>query len=70
MKKSMKVVVEIATSADGYIARLDGDVSWRDRPQPKGHYGMGAFVKSVDTIVWGERRAAKLQDAHDQRRTH
>src|SRR6266567_1234717 len=65
MKKPRKVIVEIATSADGYIARLDGDVSWLDRPQPKGHCGMGAFMKSIDTILWGERRTAKLQDAHD-----
>ncbi len=55
MKTHRKVIVEIATSADGYIARPDGDVSWLDRPQPKGHYGMGAFVKSIDTILWGRK---------------
>ena len=59
MKKPRKVTVEIATSADGYIARLDGDVSWLDRPQPKGHYGMGAFVKRVDTILWGRTTHTK-----------
>jgi hypothetical protein len=59
MKRRRKVIVEIATSADGYIARLDGDVSWLDRPQPKGHYGMGAFVKSIDTILWGRKTYAK-----------
>jgi dihydrofolate reductase len=59
MKKSRKVIVEIATSADGYIARPDGDVSWLDRPQPKGHYGMGAFMKSIDTILWGRKTYTK-----------
>lgn len=59
MKKHRKVIVEIATSADGYIARTDGDVSWLDRPQPKGHYGMGAFMKSVDTILWGRKTYTK-----------
>lgn len=50
-----KVVVEVATSADGYIARPDGDVSWLDRPSPKGHYGMAAFVKTIDTILMGRK---------------
>jgi hypothetical protein len=59
MKKPRKPIVEIATSADGYIARLDGDVSWLDRPQPKGHYGMGAFMKSIDTILWGRKTYTK-----------
>jgi hypothetical protein len=59
MKRRRRVIVEIATSADGYIARLDGDVSWLDRPQPKGHYGMGAFVKSIDTILCGRKTYTK-----------
>ena len=59
MNRRRKVIVEIATSADGYIARLDGDVSWLDRPQPKGHYGMGAFMKSIDTILWGRKTYTK-----------
>jgi dihydrofolate reductase len=37
MKKNRKIIVYIATSADGYIARLDGDVSWLGRPRPKGN---------------------------------
>jgi len=52
MKRQRKVIVYIAISADGYIARPDGDIAWLDRPRPKGHYGMGAFMKSVDTILW------------------
>ena len=46
-------------SADGSIARLDGDVSWLDRPQPKRHYGMGAFMKSIDTILGGRKTHTK-----------
>jgi len=55
MKKQRRVIVEIAVSADGYIARSDGDVSWLDRPQPKGQYGMVTFFKSIDTILWGRK---------------
>ena len=59
MKKQRKVIVEIAISADGYIARPDGDVSWLDRPQPKGQYGMVAFFNRIDTILWGRKTYAK-----------
>ena len=48
-----KIIAYIATSADGYIARLDGSVDWLDRPQTAGDYGMGAFYRSIDTILWG-----------------
>ena len=50
-----KIIVYIATSADGYIARPDGDVAWLDRPRPKGNYGMAAFYKSVDTVLMGRK---------------
>jgi len=53
---SRKIIVYIATSADGFIARPDGSVDWLDRPRPKGNYGMGAFYKSIDTVLWGRRR--------------
>ena len=51
-----KIIVQIATSADGFIARKDGGVDWLDRPPPKGEdYGMAAFYKSVDTILYGRK---------------
>jgi dihydrofolate reductase len=59
MKNPRKIIVYIATSADGFIARPDGDVAWLDRPRPKGHYGMPAFFKSIDTILWGRKTYAK-----------
>src|SRR6266446_8663916 len=50
-----KIIVYIATSADGFIARKDGAVDWLDRPRIKGDYGMGKFFKSIDTILWGRK---------------
>lgn len=50
-----KIIVYIATSADGFIARKDGVVDWLDRPPVKGNYGMGEFYKSIDTILWGRK---------------
>lgn len=51
-----KIIVHIATSADGYIARDDGDLEWlTSRPKPEGFYGMGAFMKTVDTHLLGRK---------------
>ncbi len=56
MTKGRKVIVHIATSADGYIARSDGDLEWlTSRPAPQGFYGMNAFMRSVDTTVLGRK---------------
>jgi dihydrofolate reductase len=55
MMGARKIIVYIAPSADGYIARPDGDVAWLDRPRPKGDYGMGDFLRSIDTILWGRK---------------
>ena len=56
MTKRRRVIVHIATSADGYIARPDGDLEWlTSRPAPEGFYGMNAFMKSIDTMVIGRK---------------
>ena len=51
-----KIVVHIATSADGYIARTDGGLDWlTERPAPKGFYGMPQFMRSVDATILGRK---------------
>jgi dihydrofolate reductase len=55
MVHKRKIIVSIAVSADGFIARRDGSFDWLERPRPKGNYGMGAFYKSIDTILWGRK---------------
>src|ERR1051325_1674668 len=50
-----KIIVYIATSADGFIARKDGSSDWLNRPRPAGNYGMDEFFKSIDTILWGRK---------------
>lgn len=54
-ERTRKIIVYIATSADGYIARLDGSVGWLDRPRPQGDYDMSAFLRSIDTVIWGRK---------------
>jgi dihydrofolate reductase len=55
MATTRKIIVHIATSADRYIARPDGDVDWLNRPGAVGDYGMALFFRSIDTILWGRK---------------
>ena len=55
MPPQRKIIVYIASSADGYIARPDGNVDWLNRPGTSGDYGMKAFYRSIDTILWGRK---------------
>ena len=51
-----KIIVHIAASADGYIARRDGDLDWlTSRPAPKGFYGLPEFARSVDAKILGRQ---------------
>ena len=55
MSARRKIIVYIATSADGYIARPDGDVEWLNRRPGTVDYGMGKFYATIDTILWGRK---------------
>jgi dihydrofolate reductase len=51
-----KIIVNIATSADGYVARLDGNLDWlTERPAPKGFYGLPEFERSTDAKILGRK---------------
>jgi len=54
MKPLRKIIVYIAASADGYIARPNGDVEWLNR-RARLDYGMKAFYRTIDTILWGRK---------------
>jgi dihydrofolate reductase len=53
MATARKIITYIATSADGYIARPDGDVEWLNRLPNTIDYGMRKFYPTIDTILWG-----------------
>ena len=56
MKSNRKIIVNLATSADGYIARRDGDIEWLTRrAAPKGFYGLSEFERSIDTKLLGRK---------------
>src|SRR5882762_8208261 len=62
MSARRRIVVYIATSADGYIARPDGDVEWLNRLPRTVDYGMRAFYTTIDTILWGRKTYDWLLD--------
>jgi dihydrofolate reductase len=54
MTQKRKIIVHIATSADGYIARPNGNLDWlTSRPAPKGFYGLPKFAQSIDAKILG-----------------
>jgi dihydrofolate reductase len=63
-----KIIVYIATSADGYIARPDGDVEWLNRRPRTVDYGMRAFYPTIDTILWGRKTYDWLLNYYEKKR--
>jgi len=56
MVSNKKIVLYIATSLDGYIARENGDIDWLSMVEsPNEDYGYTDFLKSVDTVIMGRR---------------
>lgn len=57
----MKCSVYIATSLDGFIARLDGGLDWLpQQAEPGEDYGYQAFFDSVDVLVMGRNSYEKV----------
>jgi len=51
-----KIIVNVAISADGYVARSDGNLDWlTGRPAPKGFYGLPKFSRSIDAKILGRK---------------
>src|SRR5262249_538499 len=69
-----KIIVNIATSADGYVARPDGNLDWlTDRPAPKGFYGLPEFERSTDAKILGRKtfdRSLQMGARFSERAVH
>lgn len=50
-----KIILYIAQSLDGYIAKSDGDINWLETiPNPEqSDYGYKKFINSIDTVIMG-----------------
>jgi dihydrofolate reductase len=55
MRQPRKIIAYVATSADGYIARVDGDVEWLNRRPRNVDYGLRALYRSIDTVLIGRK---------------
>ena len=54
--RKRKIIVNIATSTDGYVARTDGNLDWlTKRRAPKGFYGLPKFSRSIDAKILGRK---------------
>lgn len=64
-----EVILYIASSLDGFIARRDGDISWLDKYQDgKEDYGYTEFYKGVGASIMGAytyEKALTLKDGID-----
>ncbi|MDD4496636.1 MAG: dihydrofolate reductase family protein [Methanosarcinaceae archaeon] len=54
---SRKVILYIAMSLDGYIARINGDIDWLDGDgsEPNADFGYDEFYSSIDTVIMGRK---------------
>ncbi|MDP1676991.1 MAG: dihydrofolate reductase family protein [Bacteroidota bacterium] len=55
------MILYIATSLDGYIARQDGDIGWLSLVEQTGEdYGYNDFIATVDTVILGRKTYDKV----------
>lgn len=55
------VILYIAMSLDGYIARPDGDIGWLSAVEQQGEdYGYSSFIADVDTVILGRKTYDKV----------
>jgi len=47
-----KIILFIASSLDGYVARENGDIDWLPRNTASGY---DEFYKSIDTVIMGKK---------------
>lgn len=64
--KNNKVILYIAMSLDGYIARPDGTVDWLDDVEGVGDNGYGKFYAQVGTVIMGRKTYEEVLKLTDE----
>lgn len=64
--KKRSVVLYIATSLDGYIARENGDINWLDVVEGEGDSGYSEFYDTIDTVLMGNTTYKQTFELADQ----
>lgn len=63
MKTERKVILYIAMSADGYIAKTDGDLKFLNVVEKENEdYGYQKFIETIDTVILGRKTYDKVLD--------
>lgn len=60
------IVLYVAASLDGYIARKDGSVDWLYGVTGEGDNGYHAFYDTVDTIIMGNKTYEHMKKLADE----
>ena len=61
MNENRKVVLYIAESLDGFIAKEDNDISWLSIVEKTNEdYGYNDFVNTIDTVIMGRKTYEKV----------
>jgi dihydrofolate reductase len=56
-----KLILYIAMSLDGYIAKPDGDISFLSQVEKEGEdYGYSEFIQTIDTVILGRKTYDKV----------
>ncbi len=56
-----KVILFIAMSLDGYIAKPDGNIEFLSIVEtPETDYGYADFLNNIDTLIWGRKTFDKV----------
>lgn len=59
--RDKKVILYIAISLDGYIARENSDISWLSVVEKTGEdYGYSEFIEGIDTVIMGRKTYEKV----------
>lgn len=53
---SREIVLFIAASLDGYIAKEDDDLQWLMETEGEGDNGYTEMYETIDTIIMGKER--------------
>lgn len=64
--KQRKIVLYIAQSLDGYIARTNNDLSWLDEVESEGDAGFSDFYKTTSTMIMGSGTYKHLMTLVDE----
>ena len=66
MKTERKIILYIATSSDGFIARDNGSVDWLDKYNGMGYdYGYDEFNKRFETVIVGNTTQKQFPNKYD-----